>query len=68
MPPAHVRAADSREIRVVAQHEHGRLGPGERIEATPEGVALGLAGRQVRADGIPIGRDDVMGRGGAGSV
>jgi hypothetical protein len=44
------------------------LGPGERIEATPEGVALGLAGRQVRADGIPIGRDDVMGRGGAGSV
>jgi hypothetical protein len=68
MPPAHVHAADSREIRVVAQHEHGTLSPGERIEATPEGVALGLAGRQVRADGIPIGRDDVMGRGGAGSV
>ena len=68
MPPAHVHAADSREIRVVAQHEHGTLSPGGRIEATPEGVALGLAGRQVRADGIPIGRDDVMGRGGAGSV
>ena len=68
MPPAHVHAADSREIRVVAQHEHRALRPGERIEATPEGVALGLAGRQVRADGIPIGRDDVMGRGGAGSV
>ena len=68
MPPAHVRAAGVREILEVAQHEHGTLSPGERIEATPEGVALGLAGRQVRADGIPIGRDDVMGRGGAGSV
>ena len=68
MPPAHVRAAGVREIRVVAQHEHGTLGRVSGLEATPEGVALGLAGRQVRADGIPIGRDDVMGRGGAGSV